>query len=434
MREAKPGETSRPLPGGGLSHHDGRTNTTVNTGADHRVQSVEKPGLKASNFRPDGRAGHIERTRADGSRVVLNRGARGDRRAELVRPDGSRVVAHGRMGFVERPIRPGYVSRTYVVGGRTTVFVYRNYRYRGFAYYGYVPRVHYAPAFYGWAYRPWGVRVAYGWGWGPSPAWFYGGYFAPYPYYQDPAFWLTDYLMAQNLQMAYQSQQASASDAPPPPDAGMSPDQMQAMKGMIADEVRQQIQAEQAAAAQPAPPPSPSPEPTAAEAAPPALNPNQRTFVVAASLDVTVNGQSCTLTGGDVIYRTGDLESDGTVGVTVLNSKPGDCKANSIAAVEVATLQDMQNQFRQQIAAGMDTLASQQGKGSIPSGPAASPTQVAEGQAQPAPDAQTALAQLNQEADQTETEIRQAAAPPGAMLRPGPAGSVAVSRRESGIE
>jgi hypothetical protein len=413
----RPGETKTPLPGGGVAHHDPRTNTTVHTDPNGRVTGVERPGTVATGFRPDGRAGHIEHARADGSRMVVDRGVRGERRVEVVRQDGARVVVAGRRGFVERSVRAGYVSRTYVIGGRTQVFVYRSYAYRGTPYYRYVPRIHYAPAFYGWAYRPWGARVAYAWGWGPAPGWFYGGYFAPSPYYQDPAFWLTDYLLAENLRLAYENQQAAG--APPPAFAGAStPEQMQMMKQMIEPEVQQQIQADQAAASQPASEQSLPATPT--EAAPPALDANQRTFVVSASLDVTANGEGCALTGGDIIYRSGELGSDGKVGVTVLSSKPGDCKANSGAAVELAALQEMQNQFREQIAGGMETLAAKQGQGGIPTGPAANPTQVAEGQAAPAPDAQTVLAQLNREADQTETEMRQAAgsAAPAAMLMP----------------
>jgi len=448
VRTARPGETSRPIPGGGTAHHDARTNTTVNTGPDHRVTSVERPGLRATNFRADGRAGHIEHTRPDGSRMVVDRGMRGERHVEIVRPGGVRVVSAGRVGFVERPLRPGYVSRTYLIGGRTSVYVYRNYRYHGFAYYGYVPSVYYAPAFYGWAYRPWGVRVAFAWGWGPAPAWFYGGYFAPYPYYTDPALWMTDYVIAQNLQLAYQSAPPDGSQgAPPPADPTMSPEQMAAMKQMIAQEVRQQLQDQQAAAAQGAGTATTStggaaagagivaagsgtsapPPPGTTDAPPPALDPNQRTFVVSSSLSVTVPPDAgCALTGGDILYRSGDLQGDGKVPVTVLSSKPGDCKANSSTAVELVALQDMQNQFRQQIAAGMDTLASKQGQDGIPPAPAPNPVRTADGQAQPAPDVQTALAELNQEADQTETDIRQAAgtnAAPLGSLRPSPAGT-----------
>jgi hypothetical protein len=425
------------LPDGGAIHRNPKTGETLGTDPRGHINSYEKPGVKATDFRADGHAAHIERTRPDGSRMLVNRGVRGDRRIEVVRPGGVRVVAYGRRGFVERPFRRGYVSRTYVIGGKRSVYVYRNYSYRGFAYYRYVPRVYYAPAFYGWAYRPWGVRVAYAWGWGPAPGWFYGGYFAPSPYYADPAAWLTDYLLAKNLQLAAESQQAPNAEQAQASGAAMTPDQMQAMKQTVANEVRQQIQAEHAAAvdsnhqqtvsdaANQGPDTGPPPE-----AAPPALDPNQRTFVVSASLDVTAvvsasldataTGESCTLTGGDILYRRGDVQDDGKIVVTVLSSKPGDCRANSDTSVELAALQEMQNQFREQIASGMETLATKQGQGGIPSGPAANPTQVAEGQAPPALDAQTVLTQLNTEADQTEKDINQATsgATPSAMLQP----------------
>ena len=383
---------------------------TIHTDPDGRITKIERSGTVATGFRPDGRAGHIEHTRTDGSRMVVDRGVRGERRIEVVRPDGVRVVAVGHRGFVERPLRPGYFSRTYVVGGRPRVFVYRRYAYRGIPYYRYVPRVHYAPAFYGWAYRPWHDPAVYAWGWGPRSAWFYGGYFAPAPYYANATLWLADYLLAENLKLAYENQQAASADAaaPPPPEPQTAFTLTPQTKQLIAEEVRQQILAEQAAAQQQqvTPPSTGQPE---AEAPPPALDPNQRTFVVSASLDVTANGESCALTGGDIIFRSGELQDDGKVGVTILSSKPGDCKANSGTAVELVALQEMQNQFREQIAGGMETLAAKQGQGSIPAGPVANPTQVAEGQAQPAPDAQTLLAQLNQEADQTEAEIKQAA-------------------------
>ena len=107
---------------------------------------MERPGLRATNFREDGNAAHIEHSRADGSKMVVDRGLHGERRVEVVRRDGVRVVTMGRQGFVERPIRPGYVSRTYVSGGRTQVRVYRTYTYGRVHYFSYVPRVYYISA------------------------------------------------------------------------------------------------------------------------------------------------------------------------------------------------------------------------------------------------------------------------------------------------
>ena len=84
---------------------------------------------------------------------------------------------------------------------------YGRYYYHGMYVNPYYPSYYYGPAFYGWAYNPWAAPVAYGWGWGGNP-WFgfYGAYFTPYPIYASPAFWLTDYIIANSLQAAYQAQ------------------------------------------------------------------------------------------------------------------------------------------------------------------------------------------------------------------------------------
>ena len=103
-------------------------------------------------------------------------------------------------------------NRTYYDNGRYYARAYRGYYYHGYRYYGYVPGYYYAPGFYGWAYNPWSAPIAYGWGWGGSP-WYgaYGYYFSPYATYPSASFWLTDYLLAQNLQAAYEAQQDAAS-------------------------------------------------------------------------------------------------------------------------------------------------------------------------------------------------------------------------------
>ena len=391
-------------------HVNSQTHTTINTDRGGHITSFEKPGMRATNFRADGRAAHIEHSRPDGSRMVVDRGLRGERRVEVVRPGGVRVVTVGRRGFVERPLRPGFVSRTSVIGGRTEVRVYRTLAYGNIHYYAYVPRVYYNPAFYGWANRPWGAPVAFAWGWGPAPWYgFYGGYFAPSPYYPDASLWLTDYVLAENLQLAYENRMAAggeeSANQPPPAEPTSAVMLTPEVKQMIAEEVRQQLAAEQAAAAQPA---AAQPSPTASEA-PPALDPKLRIFVASTPLNLTAaDGQTCALTPGDIIERTSrNPTDDGKIAVNVMNSKAGDCPVDFASVLDVSALQDMHNQFREQIAAGMEKLASNQGKGGLPAGPAASPRQAAEGQAPPADDARELLEKQTQEADQTEAEIAQ---------------------------
>jgi hypothetical protein len=177
------------------------------------------------------------------------------------------------------------------------------------------------------------------------------------------------------------------------------------MKALIADEVRQQLAAERAAAMQPA---SSSPQQPApgSEQLPPALN--QRFFVVSSNLDLTTTtAQACSLTPGDIIQRKGkDVAADGGVVVDVVSSKPGDCAADSEAAVQVADLQEMHNQFREQLDTGLKLLAENQAKG-LPSGPAAGARPVADGTADPVADAGAQLAAQETDAAKVEAQVRQ---------------------------
>lgn len=124
------------------------------------------------------------------------------------------------------------------------------------------------------------------------------------------------------------------------------------VKQLIAEEVQQELAAEQAAAAQPA-----SLQPTGAvqqsavpDGPPPALDEKVRVFVVSTGLNLTAgsDGQTC------------------TAPVSVLNSKDGDCAVDFATALDVSALQDMHNEFREQISAGMEKLASNQGKAGQP--------------------------------------------------------------------
>ena len=390
------------------------------TNSSGRLTGISKPGMRAS-FSGNGRVSQMHYTGRGGAQMTSTHSTRGGRTVVSVRSDRSRVVSYGaHSGYVERPMgRAGYVQRTYIYGGRSYARVYRASYFGGFGYYGYVPPVYFGLGYYGWAWDPWPAPVVFGWGWrGNSWFGFYGGYFQPAPYYPFAALWLTDNLLALDMQAAYEARLAAMAEAgqygPPVADApqgavALSPEVKQA----IAEEVRQQIAAERAAAAQQSGSyGSPQVSPTSGQV-PPALDPRQRIFVVSTSMDVaTTSGQTCALTSGDIILRTSDtLQSDGKVGVNVLSSKPGDCPINAATAVDLASLQEMHNQFRDQIDTGMQQLASNQGRNGVPHGPPANPRPSAEGQAQPdlASAVDNLLAQQQQEASQAEAEAQQAA-------------------------
>jgi hypothetical protein len=373
----------------------------------------------------------------------------------------SRVVSTGpNRGFAEHAVQRGgheYMHRTYVREGRTYTTVSRGYYYHGTVYYHYVPAFYFAPAYYGWGYSPWGEPIAYtGWGWDDSPWYGWSGYyFAPYSVYPSAAFWLTDYLIAENLKAAYEAQatanaaaanaEAAAADANA---AAANADAAAAnanaaavqqssqggaatltpeVKEMIAEEVKAQLAGEQAAAQNDSATGSAAPQQSIADSyrTPAALDPNRRVFIVSSDMEVSVNDQPCLMLPGDVLKRTETVpDQDNTVAVYVLKSQKFDCAAGTTPRIQVADLQEMHNHFREQMDAGLKTLADNQGKNGLPSAPAAaSPRQNADGTAA-ADDAAAIAAQLNQqqqEAEQAETEVQQAASasgPAGGVARP----------------
>jgi len=357
-----------------------------------------------ASFGRDGRPSFVRDAKRG---ITMNRASNGVRQVVSVRPDGARVVSYGmNRGYVERQVRPGYVQRTYVMGGRQYVTVYRTYSYNGVVYQRYVPAVYYQPGFYMWAARPWSAPISYDWGWNAQP-WYgaYPGYFTPARVYSDAALWLTDSLLAENLKMAYDQQLGA--QAPPQSDEQPAPIS-QGVKLALANEVRRQLAAssQEAATQSTAPPASLSANPPVAP--PAALDPAQRVFVIASNLDVPTSGDTtCALGPGDIVIRTDDQIGAGdTVGVTVLSSKAGDCPGNSTASIEVTALQEAHNQFVAQIDSGLGVLAQNGGTGSIPSGPPAGAFNSRDGQATADSNSEASLIQQQQSANQSELEAR----------------------------
>lgn len=92
--------------------------------------------------------------------------------------------------------------------------------------------------------------------------------------------------------------------------------------------------------------------------------------------------------------------------MVVESSKPGDCPADSSITIELAALQEMHNQLREQIDSGLKMLAENQAKG-LESGPSATPRQVVEGTADQATDAVAQLEAQQNAAATLEAQVRQ---------------------------
>jgi hypothetical protein len=404
----------------------GNVTRAANRPAPGRQVSLKGGG--SANIRPNGQIRSINR-----NGMHIDRGLNGSRRIESTH-NGARIVTTGRhSGYVQRNYvtRNGhaYVSRTVVVNHVAYSRVYRSYSYRGHCcYYGYHPAYYYGPAYYGWAYNPWPAPVYYGWGWGGTPWYgYYGGYFAPYPTYPSAAFWLTDYLIAANLQAAYQAQAAAnaaaanngaANNAAPQGDSGgdaqasgsgsgqvtLTPE----VKAAIAEEVKAQLAAEQSEAkpAGSGGQQSASNGAASTEEVPPALDPARRTFVVDSDLAVSGDGQECQLTAGDVITRISDTpDDDNKVTVSVSSAKKADCAPGKQVAVSVDDLQEMHNHFQEQLDNGMKELANKQGSGGLPKAP--DTATVASDVPPPPPDtsAEKSLDDQQANADQVEAQV-----------------------------
>src|SRR5262249_5856509 len=263
-RTAMQGIKTTPLPSGQVTvHPDGKPTIAASGGRHIDIRpngTVEKVALRdgrTATFRPDGK---ISSVYAGGTQI--HHSLHGERYIVTERPDKSVLVSTGlHRGYLQRPIvvhnRP-YIQRTYVVNNVTYTHVYRTYSYRGVAYYHYVPVSYYRPVFYGWVYNPWPAPVYYRWVWFNDPWYgYYSSYFVPYSVYPTASLWLTDFLLAENPKLAHQ-REGQGHAFRTPPHAGGNSYTMQLtpeVKQAIAEEVRQQLAAEQQAAAAPNPQP-----------------------------------------------------------------------------------------------------------------------------------------------------------------------------------
>jgi hypothetical protein len=383
-----------------------------------------------------------ERRMADGSLVRETHLAGGARVREVSRGPAAgqvRVVRYGNTvsGTVERTIRPGLVSRTFVSGGHVLhTRVYQSHLWhqfgRAFTYETFVPAVRFPGVYYAWALAAWPRPVAYTWGWRAEP-WYptYGPLFTPYPVYSSPDLWMTDYIIAQSMQTAYQAQVAAPLAQPlppaspavqaPDPSAAAAPEQTSEpapalepsaapsapqssdapsapaavppavtpqVKAQLNAEIKVQLQEQEAAAAMPAT--------LTTQSTPPALRPNHVFFQVVQPLDVpsgTAN-HYCSLSPNDYVRRTGGMSSDDwTIPVVVELSGPSDCPRGLKTHIGLNDLNAMENEQEAQVMEAMQAASKSMGPNGPPSGPGAHPSLIADGSAAPDPLALNAIRQ-----------------------------------------
>jgi hypothetical protein len=356
----------------------------------------------------------------------IHHGLDGGRRVSVERGDHSRIVAErGRPGYIQRPYRyhgHDFARRSYYYHGREYDRYYRGYGYHGLYLNVYAPARFYPIGYYGWAYHPWGVPVAFAWGFGAAPWYgYYGGYFAPYPVYPSASLWLTDYIISSGLAAAYEARK-EAENLPPAEQAGNAPPALTPeVKQMIADEVRNEIALENADAQQSAK--NQDPDPASSSIARALADGHPHVFVAGGSLDVVDgSGAECALSDGDVLQLSAPLADPNATAASlvVLASKGrGECAKAATVTVALADLQEMQNHMRETIDRGLEELQQKQGKGGIPAAPpsaTAPPTAAAFAAVAPPPDPNDAN-DINSQlkaADQSEQDVTTQAAQEGA--------------------
>jgi hypothetical protein len=175
------------------------------------------------------------------------------------------------------------------------------------------------------------------------------------------------------------------------------------LKQAIANQIKNEIAAEKEAAA------NGQKDAPGGDQVPAALDPNNLVFVVSSDENLTTaDGDECTLTPGDVVSRASDQpDGDNMVDALVKASKKGECPIDATVGISVDELQEMHNQLRIQMDAGLKELAAKQGKNGLPRAPdtTTQPGEVPE----PTPDKSVAgdLEQQQKEADQAEAEAKQ---------------------------
>ena len=380
-----------------------------------------RPAARASigtfaTFRHDGTLASLRVGGPNG--LSIQHGAHGERVIIAHRPDQSTLVSTGpHSGYLQRTIDQNgrtLIQRTYVSGNRSWQRTYAKFNGRftsmqanGPAPKLYVPRYHYAPAFYGWAGQGWAHPINYHWNWA-SRRWFvyYGSYFYPWVSYSDGSFWLTDYILGQTLSDGYDMQpengsvpadassdangdnadlgQQSGDETVYAPFAAAIPSEV---KQEIAAEVHQQLMQESAT----------SDDSSSAQAEAPD-DPAQflqagQIFIVNTPLNVRIDAayspalpfgvQQCTLSPGDVLrltripdYPSAVASNDATgpaipsyASLEVVASQRGDCPAGVQVGVQTIALQEMENNFQAHLDDGLQILYSQPGKDGLPAAP-----------------------------------------------------------------
>ncbi len=429
--------------------------TGVRTGARSAAFGSRAPRGSSEHM---ARNGSMVRTRSNGRvsdihdagrGMDIHHGLNGNRSVSITRRDGSRMVfARGRPGFVGHPYSfrgQGFERRAYFYHGHSYDRFYRGFGYHGVFLNVYAPGFYFGPGYYGWAYNPWAEPIAFSWGWGGNPWYgYYGYYFQPYPVYPSAAYWLTDYMISQDLQTDYAAHQQAGETDGSEAAAGAPPELTPNVKQQVSDEINGEIALENQEATETAQ--NQNVDPGSSGIARILADGRPHVFVAGDALDlVDASGMECGVSDGDVLLLQTPPSADATAAnLVVLASKGGDeCAKADTVTVQLTDLQEMQNQMRATIDQGLQKLQAKQGTGGLPQAPpsAQAPpveTAFASNAPPPSPQDETDLQQEGQQADQADREAgvdsSQAGSAPTAAIPPPPAPVVSLGQTSGQVQ
>jgi hypothetical protein len=258
---------------------------------------------------------------------------------------------------------PSPVRRTEIRSGNTFVRTYRPYTWGGRPYYAYQPAYAYPGWYYGYCGRPWYTPVNYQWGWMGSP-WYasYGYYYSPYPTYAGPAFWLTDFVIADLLAEQY-AENVAAANANAAAQANAAAAQANAQASApISDDVKEQIRLQVQAEIKAQQEQRPVTVDTV-------VADTQHIFAVSEQLNVAnaSTQQPCALTEGDLIRLKQPVADGAPTGLaTVVASKNASCAVGTDVNVSVHDLQTFENEFSARVDKGMQEMKTKMPDGTKP--------------------------------------------------------------------
>jgi flagellar biosynthesis GTPase FlhF len=422
------GTNRKPLPPGDVTvHANGRLTVTAPGGHQYGVRrdgtvASYRDSTKSISFDRNGKVSALR-----SSNLEVRHGSHGERSVISHGANNTTLVSTGRhSGYMERNIAVGnrtYIQRTTVINQRIVSRNYVAFTFGGVGMTRFVTPVFFAPAFYGWTFYPWAVPVHFSFGWLGAP-WYVGPdpYFAVYPEYPGAAYWLTDYAIGDTLSDAYQLDADAELDdnadnfadaVSENEDETGQTDRLTAekatpisaeIKASIVEQVKQELSYDSAAS-------SAHIEETGYDEVSSVLNRPNQSFIVSSNLDVsTVDEQVCGLEPGDILQLTPSPVSDSQlVQLRVASSKRRDCPAGVMVTVSMADLQEMHNNFRARVEAGLGKLQAGQGHDGIPVAPGGidappRPNLAAETEISVS-EMNSALAAQRQQADVAESEI-----------------------------